>query len=280
MSLVTVQRNQEAASSSNDDSNATNSSSSSKSLNSDEKQPATSAFNDLKAIYNSANSESAKKTLAYRKTIPRNKSSVNESNTNTSIDTTSNKSTTLVNPNSSSNAMGYKSGFFKRASLNLPDHATSSANSHKQINPKTDKHSLCIRLKSDEELPSNDKVSPPPSTTTTPPKHLPSKSNSFTSPRVKASFKSSTSSSNSSLNVDEQAPILALAPQTLTKHRYLHQPNHLIEKYFVVKDAALILPRRSSSSNLNKLANNINLVDGTTTSSNTSGSQTWVIHIY
>lgn len=69
----------------------------------------------------------------------------------------------------------------------------------------------------------------------TPHKKLPSKSNSFSSPN-KATL--------ANPNIVDPSP------------------SHLIEKYFVVKDAALILPRRL----YNKLTlPNINIVDGTTT---------------
>jgi hypothetical protein len=144
------------------------------------------------------------------------------------------------------------------------------------------KSSLCIPLKSaedsqQEDIISTDTASTTIKATTKPHKNLPSKSNSFTSPKSQKnvanitklpasatitkhfSFKSnnggSGGGSDSSLNLN------------LDECKSNKTSSHLIEKYFVVKDAALILPRRSTSStNVNKLTS-INLVDGMTTNS-------------
>lgn len=58
--------------------------------------------------------------------------------------------------------------------------------------------------------------------------------------------------SDSSLIADDEEPT-ASQPSKSNRHA-----THLIEKYFVVKDAALILPRRSSTTDLSKYLVNIN----------------------
>jgi hypothetical protein len=231
----------------------------------------TSNFKDLKAIYSASTSKLASKVpqqtpiasksetktssfLFHRKTIPRNKPTPSIESTNTTSGT-----------KTSGTIMGYKN-FFKRSSLNSIELAAGGESSVTSSPPSTvashDKktNSLCIPLKSDEDLQQDEK------STTKSHKNLPSKSNSFTSPKsglslsskvpasatITKQFSFKSKSSNESLNLN---------PDETCKSQKTN--SHLIEKYFVVKDAALILPRRSSSTSLNKL-NNINLVDGMT----------------